>query len=135
VQVVRKFGSDRFLRVAFDAYSGPVRQLKETYRKVFASGIHLGGRHYEMLAWSASQLREGKCYFFASSGDDITDGITAEYVRYATPRARLSLSLRRLSPSRLVSCGDCDLGSRMAWRLQRAAKLGKVRSADGAGLQ
>ena len=84
--MVRKFGSDRFLRVSFDKFTGSRKELEAAYRQVLKSGIKLGGRTYEMLAWSASQLREGKCYFFASSGDDITDGITADHV--CKPRSR-----------------------------------------------
>lgn len=84
----REWGAHRFLRVEFDTGKDgdhKIRQYQSAtaiYRRVLKNGIRFGGRHFEFLAYSASQLREHKTYFFASKGDDLPeDCATAETVR------------------------------------------------------
>jgi hypothetical protein len=66
-RVTREFPADRFLRVTFTLEE----QCTLTYRKILDEGIRFGGRNFEFLCFSPSQLRERKCYFFASTGTNI----------------------------------------------------------------
>ncbi len=68
----------RLLRVGFASRTSATR--KRQYSEIMERGIQIAGRNYEFLTYSASGTRDGKCIFFASSGDDIKDGITADKV-------------------------------------------------------
>ncbi|KAJ7568127.1 hypothetical protein O6H91_01G019700 [Diphasiastrum complanatum] len=99
-RVTRHFASviDNFLRVAFveedwsripsTTLSVPLTGGARTVRKtdtsdvysrilrVLQNGVYLGGKHYEFLAFSASQLREQSVWMFAS-----TTTVTANSIR------------------------------------------------------
>ncbi|KKY20896.1 putative rna-directed rna polymerase (sad-1) [Phaeomoniella chlamydospora] len=80
-RVIREYQhhADRFLRVRFedDEFRGMRRihgndgeTMNEVYTRVhrtLSSGIIVGGRRYEFLAYGNSQLREHGAYFFSSS--------------------------------------------------------------------
>jgi RNA-dependent RNA polymerase len=90
-RVIRRYKehSDRFLRVRFedDEMRGYARinatsqkTMDEVLSKVFrtlTSGIVIGDRHYEFLAFGNSQLREHGAYFFAP----LSTGPTASHIR------------------------------------------------------
>ncbi|CAG8489996.1 3781_t:CDS:10, partial [Racocetra fulgida] len=84
-RVIRHFQNckDNFLRVQFtDEASGKVGANSGNdalYNRVYqtlVSGIKIGDRHYEFLAFSSSQLRDHSCWFFAP-----TDKLTADDIR------------------------------------------------------
>jgi len=77
----RQFSPDRFLRVSFVLPKKHCAKAKQLFGRVMKEGITLAGRHYQFLCFSASQLRTAKCNFFASTGYDIEDSITAQTVR------------------------------------------------------
>ncbi|XP_065183968.1 uncharacterized protein LOC135814727 [Sycon ciliatum] len=72
-RVVRNFWQmrDRFVRVHFcdESLAALNRSAAglERVRRVMTDGFHLCGRHYELLAFSASQLRDRSAWFFARS--------------------------------------------------------------------
>ena len=90
-RIIRQYKqhADRFLRVRFedDKYRGNSRIYANTTNKMDAifrrvrrtlnSGITIGDRKYEFLAWGNSQLREHGAYFFAN----IPNGLTASQIR------------------------------------------------------
>ncbi|CAG8594773.1 3523_t:CDS:2 [Diversispora eburnea] len=88
-RVIRHFKSykDNFLRVQFtDEASGTVgssignnanNALYNRIYNVLLTGIKIGDRHYEFLAFSSSQLREHSCWFFAPAHDLTADDIRA----------------------------------------------------------
>ncbi|KAI9594184.1 RNA dependent RNA polymerase-domain-containing protein [Syncephalis fuscata] len=88
-RVVRSFAqhADRLLRIQFlDESLFGIRGAEKThdmlFRRLFSilvRGILVGGRHYEFLAFSSSQLREYGCWFIASKQGD--NGITADQIR------------------------------------------------------
>ncbi|KAL3684950.1 hypothetical protein R1sor_002972 [Riccia sorocarpa] len=99
-RIVRQFEehSDRFLRVQFvDEDWGPLTSTaltsdvrsghSEIYRrikKVLKDGIHIGGRKYEFLAFSASQLRDSQLWMFAEKlpkPGTAKPAVTAESIR------------------------------------------------------
>uniref|UniRef100_A0A7N0V1N8 RNA-dependent RNA polymerase n=1 Tax=Kalanchoe fedtschenkoi TaxID=63787 RepID=A0A7N0V1N8_KALFE len=85
---------DNFLRVSFvdedldKLYStaltgrttkgtkGSFNRIYERLICVLKNGLHIGGRKFEFLAFSSSQLRENSCWMFAS-----TPGLTARDIR------------------------------------------------------
>ncbi|CAG8694444.1 16564_t:CDS:2, partial [Dentiscutata heterogama] len=87
-RVIRHFKNfkNNFLRVQFtDEDSEKVSYTSGStntaiYNRIFRvllHGIRIGDRHYEFLAFSASQLREHSCWFFAS----IPNVISADKIR------------------------------------------------------
>ncbi|KAI9028178.1 RNA dependent RNA polymerase-domain-containing protein [Phycomyces nitens] len=80
-RVIRHFSehADRFLRVNFvDEDLGPIGTLSSgvdneaVYARIFktlTSGIKIGPRRYDFLAYSKSQLLEHGCWFFAPTQD------------------------------------------------------------------
>ncbi|CAG8567884.1 9056_t:CDS:2 [Gigaspora margarita] len=85
-RVIRHFRDykDNFLRVQFtDEASGKVGANTGNdalYNKIYqtiVSGIKIGDRHYEFLAFSSSQLRDHSCWFFAPTFDLTADDIRA----------------------------------------------------------
>ena len=46
--------------------------MRKAFKSVIENGIWFGGRHFEFLCFSASQLRESKCYFFSSPSEGIS---------------------------------------------------------------
>jgi RNA-dependent RNA polymerase len=90
-RIIRQYKqhSDRFLRVRFedDKYKGNSKIYATTTNKMdaifqrakrtLASGIKIGDRKYEFLAWGNSQLREHGAYFFA----DLPNILTASQIR------------------------------------------------------
>ncbi|CAG8567169.1 13561_t:CDS:2 [Dentiscutata erythropus] len=85
-RVIRHFRDykDNFLRVQFtDEASGKVGANSGNdalYNKIYqtlVSGIKIGDRHYEFLAFSSSQLRDHSCWFFAPTFDLTADDIRA----------------------------------------------------------
>lgn len=90
-RVVRRYRehADRFLRVRFEdderrgfarINATSQRTMDEILSKVFrtlTSGIDIGDRHYEFLAFGNSQLREHGAYFFAG----LPAGPTASHIR------------------------------------------------------
>jgi RNA-dependent RNA polymerase len=90
-RVIRQYKqyADRFLRVRFedDKYRGNSRIYATTtnkmdavfrrVRRTLTSGIQMGDRKYEFLAWGNSQLREHGAYFFA----DLPNALTASQIR------------------------------------------------------
>ena len=86
-RVLRKYPqlADRFLRVHFtDENHGmlavgraeqSVIELLHAVKSKLSQGVWVGGRHYEFLAMSNSQLREHSCWFFASDGATTPDSI------------------------------------------------------------
>jgi RNA-dependent RNA polymerase len=90
-RIIRQYKqhSDRFLRVRFedDKYRGNSRIYATTtnkmdaifgrVRRTLTSGIQIGHRKYEFLAWGNSQLREHGAYFFA----DLPNVLTASQIR------------------------------------------------------
>ena len=86
-RVIRHFWQyrDHFIRVAFTDEGFRAFGLVTTsaydpvFNRIFSvlrNGIQIGARHFEFLAFSASQLRENSCWFFNS-----VDGITADSIR------------------------------------------------------
>ncbi|CAG8460481.1 5250_t:CDS:2, partial [Racocetra persica] len=84
-RVIRHFQNckENFLRVQFtDEASGKVGANSGNdalYNRIYqtlVSGIKIGDRHYEFLAFSSSQLRDHSCWFFAP-----TDKLTADDIR------------------------------------------------------
>ena len=81
---------NHFLRVSFTDENGeklnvgktdrPLTELLDTVKERLARGFYLGHRHYEFLAMSSSQLREGSCWFFAA-GHDGEEFVTQDKVR------------------------------------------------------
>lgn len=70
-RVARQFGEDRVLRVSFDLSEhreSAFISLEKRYRTLMDRGIWIGGNKYEFLAYSASGLRTGRAYFFATEG-------------------------------------------------------------------
>ncbi|KAI8053420.1 RNA dependent RNA polymerase-domain-containing protein [Syncephalis plumigaleata] len=88
-RVVRSFSqhADRLLRVqfldeSFFGIRGEAKTHDMIFRRLFSMllrGIVVGGRHYEFLAFSSSQLREYGCWFIAPKSGE--DGINANKVR------------------------------------------------------
>jgi RNA-dependent RNA polymerase len=90
-RIIRQYKqySDRFLRVRFedDKYKGNSKIYATTtnkmdaifrrVRRTLTSGIKIGDRKYEFLAWGNSQLREHGAYFFA----DLPNILTASQIR------------------------------------------------------
>jgi RNA-dependent RNA polymerase len=90
-RIIRQYKqyADRFLRVRFedDKYRGNSRIYATTtnkmdaifqrVRRTLTSGIKIGDRKYEFLAWGNSQLREHGAYFFA----DLPNILTASQIR------------------------------------------------------
>jgi RNA-dependent RNA polymerase len=90
-RIIRQYKqyADRFLRVRFedDKYRGNSRIYATTtnkmdaifrrVRRTLTSGIQMGDRKYEFLAWGNSQLREHGAYFFA----DLPNVLTATQIR------------------------------------------------------
>ena len=90
-RIIRQYKqhADRFLRVRFedDKYRGNSRIYANTtnkmdaifrrVRRTLTSGITIGDRKYEFLAWGNSQLREHGAYFFAN----VPNGLTASQIR------------------------------------------------------
>ncbi|KAG0347564.1 hypothetical protein BG004_007468 [Podila humilis] len=88
-RIIRQYrsNSDYFLRVEFsDEGSSKIRSKDGSsiaqnaiYNRIFnalTNGIKIGDRHYEFLAFSASQLRENAAWFFcAQGGTDTADSI------------------------------------------------------------
>ncbi|KAK6430725.1 hypothetical protein LTR95_013116 [Oleoguttula sp. CCFEE 5521] len=80
-RVIRQYSqhADRFLRVKFrdESYKGTIMsfdddrtdELFERIRRTMTSGIVVGDRHYEFLAYGNSQFREAGAYFFAPTGN------------------------------------------------------------------
>ncbi|RKP08055.1 RNA dependent RNA polymerase-domain-containing protein, partial [Thamnocephalis sphaerospora] len=86
--ILRNFNlhADRLLRVqfldeSFYGIQGDERstQLLNQLFTILLRGIRIGGRFYEFLAFSSSQLREFGCWFIAP--EEGANGITAEQVR------------------------------------------------------
>ena len=88
-RVLRKYSklSGHFLRVQFTDEipegrinpSADAKKNDELYTRIFrvlVNGIRVGDRHYELLAFGNSQLRENGAYFFSSS-----DGVTCDSIR------------------------------------------------------
>jgi hypothetical protein len=88
-RVVRSFSqhADRLLRVqfldeSFFGIRGEAKTHDTIFRRLYSMllrGIIIGGRHYEFLAFSSSQLREYGCWFIAPKSGE--DGINANQVR------------------------------------------------------
>ena len=87
-RVLRQFSEhlDRFLRISFtDEDSSrlqvsktdePIEELYKRVRRILRDGLVVGGRHFEFLATSSSQLREHSCWFFSPTHD-----LTADHIR------------------------------------------------------
>ena len=87
-RVLRQFSEhlDRFLRVSFtdedwsrlqiSKTDEPMDELYKRVRRILRDGLVVGGRHFEFLATSSSQLREHSCWFFARTPD-----LTADHIR------------------------------------------------------
>lgn len=88
-RVLRKFSdlNDRFLRVQFtdeltfsriwsDQGSKKSDELYTRVHRVLRNGLIVGGRHYELLAWSNSQFREHGAFFFCPN-----DHVTCDTIR------------------------------------------------------
>lgn len=80
-RVIREFSHciDRFLRVSFtdedwnrlqiSRADEPMEELYGRVRHILREGLVVGGRYFEFLATSSSQLREHSCWFFAPTDD------------------------------------------------------------------
>lgn len=76
-RVLRKFGSDNFLRVRIrdedlrklnmSKNFTDMQLIYEKLNNTFVQGIRLSNRRYEFLAMSASQLRDHGCWLYATS--------------------------------------------------------------------
>ncbi|ORX63616.1 RdRP-domain-containing protein [Basidiobolus meristosporus CBS 931.73] len=49
----------------------------DSFEEILTEGFHIGKRHYRFLAFSATQLREHSCWFFAGT----SDGIDVDFIR------------------------------------------------------
>ena len=73
-RVTREYPTDRFMRVHFNEAPPNVfftLRISHFFQEVIQSlkqGLLIAGRRYDFLCFSASQLREQKCLFFASEG-------------------------------------------------------------------
>ncbi|ORX90474.1 RdRP-domain-containing protein [Basidiobolus meristosporus CBS 931.73] len=60
---------------------GPNNHLNQaifdSFEETLTEGFHIGKRHYRFLAFSSTQLREHRCWFFA----DTPEGIDADFIR------------------------------------------------------
>ncbi|CAG8736740.1 22287_t:CDS:2, partial [Rhizophagus irregularis] len=102
-RVIRHFldKKDHFLRVKFvdEALSkvscSPNGVTNDTpnlalYNRVYYTlchGITIGGRKYEFLAFSESQLRDHSCWFFSSIGDLTADKVRTEMGIFSTNKS------------------------------------------------
>jgi RNA-dependent RNA polymerase len=87
--------------------------------QVMRDGIRFAGRKYEFLCFSASQLRENKCYFFASEGDDVDEQLSATAIRnwmgdfsgltsLAKYSARLGQAFSKTTPTIAIPLEDVE---------------------------
>ncbi len=112
-RVLRRFSDceSHFLRVAFvdeDLQQLPSRNTDKIRRRklnFLTHGVVLGGRRYQFLGFSASQLRQNALWFFAPKGD-----ITADTIRSDT-LSPLCVECRILTPASLLVCCSAWLGS------------------------
>ncbi|GFR30740.1 RNA-dependent RNA polymerase 1 [Trichonephila clavata] len=107
-RILRNFDSEFFLRVTFrddDFLPMNLRMYEDTVffevvNKPMNSGIQIGERHYEILAWSSSQLREHGVSMYAKD----SEGFTASDIRKWTeidPRTTMNI------PKCLARIGQC----------------------------
>ncbi|KAJ1992088.1 hypothetical protein H4R33_001144 [Dimargaris cristalligena] len=147
---------DRFLRVSFRDErfnrldSNPV-QLSSIYSRVYRAlrhGIQLSGRHYEFLAFSASQLRNHSCWFFAPEqasraenhhpNDPLTHGspVTASDIRqwmgHFMGIANVAKAAARMGQCFSTTTAVCSLPVDNVYRLEDVSQ-GKYVFSDGVG--
>ncbi|GFS62896.1 RNA-dependent RNA polymerase 2 [Trichonephila inaurata madagascariensis] len=107
-RILRNFDSEFFLRVTFrddDFLPMNIRMYEdsvflEVVKKPINSGIKIGERHYKILAWSSSQLREHGVSMYAKD----SNGFTASDIRNWTeidPRTTMNI------PKCLARIGQC----------------------------
>ena len=92
-RILREYSGllDHFLRVSFtdeDHNKLVIREgesmqaITDHFRGVLRDGVVVGGREYEFLGMSSSQMREHSCWFFARATDPETgEEITADSIR------------------------------------------------------
>eukprot|EP00026_Physarum_polycephalum_P004004 Phypoly_transcript_04021.p1 GENE.Phypoly_transcript_04021~~Phypoly_transcript_04021.p1 ORF type:complete len:720 (+),score=100.17 Phypoly_transcript_04021:60-2219(+) len=71
-RVTDEYGADLFLTVKFNPI--PTRDyeaIKTAYKHLVYKGVKFAGRTYEFLACSASQFREGQCFYFAKNVESV----------------------------------------------------------------
>ncbi|RIA87188.1 RNA dependent RNA polymerase-domain-containing protein [Glomus cerebriforme] len=119
-RVIRYFRDkkDHFLRVQFvDEALNKVGSSNGTgntialYDRVYytlKNGIKIGDRHYEFLAFSASQLRDHSCWFFAPTKDLTADGIRKWMGDFSTNKSVAKYAARM---------GQCFSSTRVIQRL------------------
>jgi RNA-dependent RNA polymerase len=68
--IARKYGRpEHFLRIAVRNEDGSLLErssnaiVESRFKRLFRDGFDLGGRRWEFLAWSASALKSGACFF------------------------------------------------------------------------
>ncbi|GBM25856.1 RNA-dependent RNA polymerase 2 [Araneus ventricosus] len=107
-RILRNFDSEFFLRVTFKDDDFTPMNFRMYDESVFEtvvtrpvnSGILIGERHYQLLAWSSSQLREHGVSMYAKD----SKGITAHAIRRWTeidPRTTMNI------PKCLARIGQC----------------------------
>ncbi|GFW44808.1 RNA-dependent RNA polymerase 6 [Trichonephila clavipes] len=107
-RILRNFDSEFFLRVTFrddDFLPMNMRMYEnsvffQVVKKPMNSGIKIGKRHYKILAWSSSQLREHGVSMYAKD----SNGFTASDIRKWTeidPRTTMNI------PKCLARIGQC----------------------------